>query len=490
MGIHNFLKIKLFLFNNIGIKQTFFKNAFWLAIAEGVSRLLKLILIIYIARILGATEYGKFNFAFAFVALFVIFSDFGLSQITTREFAQDKKREKEFSAILSLKIILSLGALFLILISSFFITSDPIIQKVIWILAVVALVGTFFEIIYAFFRARQKMEYEALAKILQALILTTIGFFVILNYPSVENLSYGYLSAGLVALIFILIFFNFKIFPLKFSWQKVIWRRFLMMSWPVGLALIFTTLYGYIDSVMMGYLGQITETGWYNAAYKIVGLTFIPATIIYLSFYPALSIAFKKTKERLQELWNYQMEIMILLAIPLVVGGITLAPRIIDFIYDPSFAPSILALQILIVMAGIVFLCNPFSQVLIISNQQEKSCQIAFSGAIVNIILNLILIPRFSLYGAAFAIVAAWLLMFFLFFKTVSKFTSIKPFSLRFFLIFIIALFSSLLMYFVISQPKIYNLNIFFLLSIGVGIYFPSFLISKKLVSQFSKIFL
>ena len=92
-----------FLFKNLGVRQSIFKNTFWLALEEVISKLLKLILIIYVARILGVTNYGKFIFALAFVSLFVIFSDFSLSIITTREVSRGK--EKEYPAILSLKIL-------------------------------------------------------------------------------------------------------------------------------------------------------------------------------------------------------------------------------------------------------------------------------------------------------------------------------------------------------------------------------------------------
>ena len=86
---------RAFFLKNLSTKQTIAKNTFWLAVAEGITRFLKLFLIIYVARILGATEYGKFTFALAFVSLFAIFSDLGLSQITTREFAGIMREKKK-----------------------------------------------------------------------------------------------------------------------------------------------------------------------------------------------------------------------------------------------------------------------------------------------------------------------------------------------------------------------------------------------------------
>lgn len=471
MKIRNFADIEALLLDNKTIKRTIFKNTFWIGLAVGVSKFLKLALIIYVARILGATEYGKFSFALAFISLFVVFHNLGLFDIVTREFAREKEKEKEFSSILSLKILLGLGALILVLIGSFFITPDSDIRKVIWILAVFSLIGNFSMIIHGFFRARQRMEYESWVTILEALIVTGAGFFVILNLPSIENLSYAYLFSAFIALIFTLILFHFKVSPLRISWQRSIWRKFLAMSWPLALAGLFSTIYIYIDSVMLGYWGQITETGWYNAAYRIIMFTTVPVGIITISFYPVLSKFFKESKERLQNIWDYYLGIMILMAIPLVVGGIILASKIIDLIYGQDFSSSILAFQILIIMAGIVFFSKPLTQALVVSNQQKKVFWITSVGAVINIILNLILIPKFSLYGAAIATVITSFLILFLLFIFVSKFTSVRPFNSKLFPNLITISFSSMVMYLVISRPQIYNLNVFFSVLIGIIVY-------------------
>jgi len=485
-----FLNPRSFFLENLGIRQTIFKNTLWLAVAEGVTRFLKLILIIYVARILGATEYGKFTFALAFVTLFAIFYDLGLSQITTRELSQKQDKEKEeYPAVVSLKILFGLITLVLIFGGSFFITTDPIIQKTIWILAFYILFVNFSDIVYAFFRARQRMEYESLSKIIQALVVTVVGFLVILNFPSIVNLSYSYLFSSLIALIFILIFFHFKLFPLKISWQKSIWQKFLAMSWPLAIAGMLGTVYSQIDSVMMGYLGQVTQTGWYNAAYKIIGVTLIPSGLIAQGLFPVLSRLFKESAEKLQNIWNYFTEAMVFLAFPIVVGGIVLAPRIIDWIYDPSFFPTgkeaILAFQILIGTAGIIFLATPLIQILIVSNHQNKLFWVTLSGAVVNVALNLILIPKYSLYGAAIATVITYLLIFSILFKFVSKFTSVKIFDLKFLLSLFGVLLASGVMYFFISQPLIYNLNILLSILIGASIYSVAFIILKILVKRF-----
>jgi len=472
-----------FFLKNSGTKQTIAKNTFWLAIAEGITRLLKLFLIIYVARILGATEYGKFTFALAFVSLFAVFSDLGIPQITTREFARDKEKEKQFSDVLSLKLVLGIGTLILICFSSFFITPNLLIRRIIWILGLYIVISSLLELIYAFFRARQKMEFEAWTKILQAVITTGIGLFIIFRFPSVQYLSLAYLFAVLFVLFSALVFLHFKIYRLRLTFNINIWRNILVMSWPLALAGVFGTIYSQTDSVMMGYWGQVTQVGWYNAAYKITGVALIPAILISTSFFPVLSKFFKESKEKLQSTWNYYAKTMIFLAIPLVVGGTTLASKIISFVYGTSYLPSVLAFQILIIMAGITFFCYPLNQALIISNQQRKLFWVTLLGAILNVGLNLILIPKYSLYGAAFTTVVTLFLIFLLLYKFVSEFTPIKPFTLKFLFSFVNIGLSSFVMYLVISQQIIYNLNIFLSVFVGALVYLICFFAISKLTN-------
>ncbi|XOA42582.1 MAG: flippase [Candidatus Nealsonbacteria bacterium] len=486
MIVNNLTDIKSLLFDNKSLKQTVFKNTFWLAIAEGITRILKLFLIIYVARILGATEYGKFSFALSFVSLFAVFSDFGLNPITVRELSREK--EKDFPFILSLKTFLSLGTLILIFIGSFFITPDIVVRKLIWILAIYILINSFSGIVYCFFRARQQMEYESFAKIFQAITVTGAGFFIIFNFPSAQNLSFSYLFATTLTLFFILLFFRFKFYPLKLSFNKAVWQNLLKMTWPLGLAGMFSGIYGNIGSIIMGNLGQITEAGWYNAAFKLVGITMLPINLISTSFFPVLSKFFKESKESLQKVWNYYIRIMIFFAVPLAVGGVTLAPKIIDFVYDPSYFPSISAFQILIVMVSFSFILIPFSQMLIISDHQKKNLWIAFAGAITNSVLGLILIPYYSLYGTAITILISTILMFFLFFIFSVRLTHINPISLDIIFHTIGVLIASALMYFIISCQSIYNLYILKSILIGVTTYLISFLGYKKLTSNFLSI--
>lgn len=480
MNNNNLSNIKNLLFNNLTDRQTIFKNTFWLTISMVVNRLLVLALVVYAARFLGAEGYGEFSFAFAFASLLMIFSGVGLPAIVTREFAGEEKSKEEFYSILSLKILLAVLTFILILLALFFTVSDKDTQRTIMALTFFLLINSFIGIFHSFFHARQKMEYEAWLEVLQSLMIMGFGLFVLFRFPSAENLGYAHFISALAALIFVLLFFHFKIFPLRIKWDFLVWKKFLIMSWPLALIGLFGMIYSYIDSVMLGYLGMIAETGWYNAAYRIVTASLVSMGLVGAAFYPALSKFSKESKEKFQKAWDYEVEIMIMLAVPLMVGGVVLAPSIIYSFYPFDFSPAILAFQILILTAGIIFLYRPFYDALIVLNQQEKTFWITVSGAAINIVLNLILIPKYSLYGAAAATLATHLFVLFVIIFLTKRLTFIQLPLLRIFLTFSVSAVSAGLMYFSIKNPLAGSINIFLLVFIGALVYLMIFTLLRK----------
>jgi len=396
---------------NIQEIKNIFKNTIWLGIGEGISRLFLLFLFIYAARELGPEGFGVFNFALAVASIFVIFSNLGISDITTRELAKDKEKINHYPGILLLRILLSIGAFIIIFAASFFLTQDEYIRKIIWILGIYVLTHNFLIVVYSFFRAQRQMKYEALVRILESFLIAVIGFFILVQSPSAINLSYAFLAATLVIAVSSIIFFSIIIKPVWISWDFKIWKNFLKISWPIGIAYAFGMVYIRIDSVIMGFLGQIVEVGWYSAAYKIAGALIVPSSLIGASFFPVLSKLFNESKEKFQETFKFYIKLMIILAIAVAIIGLIFSSYIINIFYGQMFFPAVLALQILVIMAGLNYIYSPFYLVLIATNNQKKIFWISFIGAIINIILNIILIPYYSLYGAAIATLITYILL-------------------------------------------------------------------------------
>ena len=472
--------IKNLLFSNTSVSQTIFKNMLWMSAGTVLNKLLALALIIYAARILGAQGYGQFTFALAFVSLLVVFSHLGLHPIITREFARKKENKDEFYSLISLKILLTFGAFILILGTSLFLITSSEIRSLVLLLGLFLLMNSLIDIAYSFFHARQKMEYEAWLEIIQMVLMVSLGVFVLFRFPSPQNLSYAYIVSGAVSLLATIIFFNRKIFHLKLKWDTAVWKKYLRMSWPLALIGLFGIVYTSTDSIMLGYWNMFEEVGWYNAAQKVVLAGLIPMGLIGASFYPALSKFSKESKEKLQKVWDSELEIMIALALPLVVGGMVLAPKIIHSLYSIEFNPSILVFQILIGTAGLIFLYRPMYDIMIVLDKQTKAFWITMGGAVVNVVLNLVLIPKYSLYGAASATVITYVFVLLIIVLFIKKFTFIQFPVLRIVLTFFVSILSASFMYVVLKY--LWTYNIFFIILAGIAVYFSIFFIIRKYI--------
>lgn len=467
------LNIKRFFLENTGFKQTILKNTFWLSIAQGISGVINFFLMIYIIRTFGPTEYGKFAFAFAFVSLFSTLFDFGLSTTVTREFARDKDKVKHILDLLILKLIIGIGVLLFIFLGAFFVTQDKLVAKIILILGLYIFTVEIINLFYALFRSQQKMEIEAIFRIVQIAVLSPIVFGVISLRPSVLNLSYAYVGATSIVLLIIFGFFIFKNnfnFP-RLSFNKSIWKEFLIIGWYLALAKGVGDITMYTDSVMLGYWGQVTEIGWYNAALKINGLVLFPAVIVTTAIFPSLIAILNDSENRFIKYWEFWMKGTVFFSVLLVFIVLSRADNIIEIAYSSDFLPAASALKILIFVAAIVYIYNLYFQVLLIFDQQKKIFYAMLIGAIVNVILNTILVPKFSLYGAAVAAVTTHFVILCQYLVLTSRYTIIKPFNTVSLFTVSISVISGLLMYLGVNLMDAIKINSFISISCGILIY-------------------
>ena len=160
--------------------QRIAKNTAALFAAQVVVSILSLVLSIFIARNLGDVVFGKYSFAFAFTALFTVFSDLGYNTLLIREVARDKSQASKY-----LNNILCIRALMSIVIFAFIVVTINLMgypadtKNVVYLFGVYTLIVSFSAIFKVTFRAFEKMEYEAGITILSNLIRVSLGLVVL-----------------------------------------------------------------------------------------------------------------------------------------------------------------------------------------------------------------------------------------------------------------------------------------------------------------------
>ncbi len=205
-----------------------------------------------------------------------------------------------------------------------------------------------------------------------------------------------------------------------------------MLAAPFALAGIFTRVYSYIDQIMLSILIGDRELGWYSVAYKITfALQFIPSAFA-ASMYPAMSNYFQHAQDKLAHLFEKTMNLLMLVSVPIAAGTLVIAQPLILMVYTSEFAQSVVPLQILIAAMPAIFLSFPVGSMLNACNKQYINTINLGVTMVINIMLNILLIPSLQHIGAS---IAALVSLYYLFLANLYFVDSITLYNKRFLLI-------------------------------------------------------
>jgi O-antigen/teichoic acid export membrane protein len=181
------------------------KNTLVLLVAQIVSMGLGFFYIMYTARYLGAEGFGVLSFALAFTGIFGVFTDLGLSQLTVREIARNKKlADKYIGNIIPIKLFLILLTLFLIVFFINLLGYPKNTILVVYIISISIILNSFVETFKSIYQAYEKMEYISLFNILNSFLLLVGVVIAIKQQFDVIGFAALYLIASLIVLILLL----------------------------------------------------------------------------------------------------------------------------------------------------------------------------------------------------------------------------------------------------------------------------------------------
>jgi O-antigen/teichoic acid export membrane protein len=167
-------------------------------------------------------------------------------------------------------------------------------------------------------------------------------------------------------------------------------------------------LYANIDRLFLFSMDGSIAVGIYAAAYRIVSVPIHLSASFHQAIFPTLSRHARLADQtKFNEALKSSIRYLTLGAVPLAIGTTALAEPIIHLIYGPAYTSGTVALQILIWAYTLEFFNPFFSRVLYVVDRQRVVMKAAVAGTVLNILLNIILIPTFSFIGAAIATLAS-----------------------------------------------------------------------------------
>jgi PST family polysaccharide transporter len=396
-------------------------NASWL-FAEKIFRMIVNPLIwIWVARYLGPEQLGIYSYALSFIALFDVFSGLGLRGIVVRDILNDPNSKYEIiGTTFALKLI---GGIFSIVTAIIIISLiNPTNPLIFWLVTIFSLSKIFaaFSSIGLWFQSQVQSKFAIYATSAAFIFGTIAKIVLITTGASLIAFAWIVVIENIIEAIGLIVAYQINQEGIK-AWQVNFSRakKMLAQSWSLILAGIGTALYLKIDQVMLGEMSGVKEVGVYAAAVRFSQITYFIPHIITGSVFPNLIESKLSNKEsyqnKLQKLYNWMTWSSLLLALV----GLTVAQPVIDLFYGREYqqAGAILSIHI---WSSLFIFWHQINMDWLINEGLLKFPLIRQSiGAVVNIALNWLLIPKLGGVGAAIATVISYsIASYFVFFLT------------------------------------------------------------------------
>lgn len=388
-------------------KKSITKNYIYNLSYQILVMIIPLITVPYLSRVLGAEAIGIYSYTIAITTYFVLFGSLGIAMYGQREIAyvqEDKyKRSKRFYEILILRFI-TLAISMVIFYFAFCQNGEYQTYYKILLLEIFAAsldISWFFQGLEEF---KKTVIRNTIVKIISIILI-----FILVKSP--EDLT-KYIAIYVVSNLLgnLSLWLYLPKFIQKINIKKLNIKKHIKPTLGLFIPQIAIQLYTVLDKVMIGTMVvDKSEVGYYEQAQKIVKLLLTLATAFGTVMVPRMANTFaKKDFVKLKEYMRKSFSFILMIAIPLMFGVISVASHFVPFFFGPGYEKVISLIAIISPIILAISLSNVIgTQYLITTKQQTKFTISVTCGAIVNFCLNLILINYYQSIGASIATVIA-----------------------------------------------------------------------------------
>ena len=457
------------------------KSSLFVFIGLFLSKVLTYIYRVLIARYFGPDSYGVFSLALIVLGIFISLSSVGLPGGISR-FVPYYLGEKQYGKV---SYLLKFSGFVMVLISLFlgivmFLTSDLIALnffedsnlviplKIFSLLVPLSVIGNLFLDII---KSHEKPGwYSFLSNILSNFSKVAALLFLILIGVSVNSIYLSY-AFSIIAVLIVSLLFLRKIFgtrktkDISAKEKRYIRREILSYSWPLIVLGLITKLYAWTDSLTIGYFLNATEVGYYNAALPIALLLSIAPEIFMVLFVPIINRSFsKKNNVSTSELSKQVSKWIFIINIPLFFILIIFPGVLLNLLFGPEYLVAENALRILSLgsfLSSFLYI----SEKLILMKGKSKVILINVVITLaINLVLNILLVPKYGIAGAAASTSFVWFLMAIILTTEGYHYTKIIPIRRK---VIKISLISLIPLAVILLARKFVEVNIYSLVLIG-----------------------
>lgn len=389
--------------------QKYFKNTGWMFGGRMFALAISFIVGIYMARYLGPSNYGLLSYVLSFVGLFGFLASFGVDNIVSREIVKDHtKKDILIGTAFYIKIIGSILAIVSIFIVSLFTTKDIFTLGLIWLFSL-NFIPQAFNIIETYLQSQVLAKKIVTAQFISNTVSAILKIICISLDKGIFWLTLIYiLETILYSGILLFTFRKFGNHIREWRFNKKVAILLLKDSWPLMLSSVAIGIYMKIDQVMIKNMLGNEPAGIYAVAVKLSEVWYFIPTLICVSISPSIINAAKIGKDFLDKRMRGLYFFMFWLSFSIAIFTTIFAHLIVKTLFGTAYLGSVSTLQIYVWAGVSVSLGVSVSQYLVANNLTKISFYNTIAGAIINIVLNIILIPKIGILGGAIATVISY----------------------------------------------------------------------------------
>jgi O-antigen/teichoic acid export membrane protein len=380
------------------------KNSAILTLQHIIINIVTIFVVGYIARTLGKQDYGVYSLAFAFPIFFDFIGSFGLRLLALREIACDRENAIVYlGKIIPARILLIFLMALTILIAALVLQYESKIIYAILIATCAAVCEQFSRIIVDVFQAFEEMGNVVFRDIFVRVFTAASSIFVLLLGYGLYAVCFVYLIGSVLGLVL-----NIWIYKRRFQFPKLKYDyNFIRASLKEGSSYVLigfaSALYTKIDILLLSKMVDSGSLGIYVASLNLVIRLGFIGDAVATAVFPALSELYWTNREEANIIFNKAVLSILLMSLPIAIGGFILSEPIIILIYGSSYLESATVFSIFIVLVPLGFIIS-----LLVSSlnaiRQQRFVAIALSiAAVVSFILNYLFISWMGYIGAAVA---------------------------------------------------------------------------------------
>lgn len=384
---------------------TILKNASIVTLGSIALKLINFIYNVAVVRQLGDAGYGQFATVVNFVGLFAIFAELGISQYVMREVARwPEKSNQLFWNLVSIRLVLAGVGVIGITLAGMAYGYPPEIVAGITLYAFTFAWAALQAPVEAILTANEKFNYVTIMSIIGQISTITLGAFVLYNdWGFMALIGVGLLAMAPPTFLGIWAVRRHRLLKRPLVLTPRDWPAMIRKGLPFGFISLSLTIAFTVDSVMLSRVEPAEVVGWYNAAYNLARSLLFFFSGVSVAMVPTLSRAYLHDTALVHRWYYRSVKIIMLMGLPIAVGGTLVALPLLTFLYGEQYLPAVLAFQIIVWDVPLLLFTSFCGNMTTVIGAERSAARIYFTAAMANVILNLLLIPRFSLYGAAVA---------------------------------------------------------------------------------------